>query len=420
MQLGKHFWPDFAFVNGLRIDYLSPTLYLLDALIAVFLFSFLPLLSKKAILRFLFEHRTVLFLLIATLVFGVLGAKSPLAATYGSLRLLEMAFFGIGAWVVMRREGKKAVTRLGVVFSLGLLLASGIGLLQFFNQGSVGGLLYFLGERTFSSETPGIANASVDGALVLRPYSTFPHPNVFSWYLLTGVVFATAAILQRWRSRLSIMMLILLLLASIVGSGMIVLTMGRITFMLLIGYFLSLPFLSLSSHKKNLFLLTITGIFLVLVLLFTTGTGERIRSLSFSEEPVRVRAHLLQAARSMFVTSPIAGVGLNNFLVNLPAYYPTGSGRIVLQPVHNIYLLTLAEGGLIGLGLLFLMLLRAFQRVIAAIHSPFRFAVLYLLAASIIAGLFDHYLITLEQGQIFFAFLLALAFSFPKKAQRSK
>src|SRR4051812_29891213 len=32
-QLGKHFWPPFAFVHGLRIDYLSPTVYLTDLLL---------------------------------------------------------------------------------------------------------------------------------------------------------------------------------------------------------------------------------------------------------------------------------------------------------------------------------------------------------------------------------------------------
>src|SRR6266516_3919214 len=32
-QCGKHFWPDYAIVLGLRIDYLSPTFYFTDFLI---------------------------------------------------------------------------------------------------------------------------------------------------------------------------------------------------------------------------------------------------------------------------------------------------------------------------------------------------------------------------------------------------
>src|ERR1035437_10261792 len=32
-QLGKHFWPNFSYVYGIRIDYLSPTLYFTDLLV---------------------------------------------------------------------------------------------------------------------------------------------------------------------------------------------------------------------------------------------------------------------------------------------------------------------------------------------------------------------------------------------------
>ena len=38
-QLGKHFWPDWTMVLGLRLDYLSPTLYLTDILILGILIS---------------------------------------------------------------------------------------------------------------------------------------------------------------------------------------------------------------------------------------------------------------------------------------------------------------------------------------------------------------------------------------------
>src|SRR3989344_696217 len=32
-QLGKHFWPDFSIVSGIRVDYLSPTVYFTDVFI---------------------------------------------------------------------------------------------------------------------------------------------------------------------------------------------------------------------------------------------------------------------------------------------------------------------------------------------------------------------------------------------------
>lgn len=34
VQLGRHFWPEWSYVLGLKIDYLSPIIYLTDILIA--------------------------------------------------------------------------------------------------------------------------------------------------------------------------------------------------------------------------------------------------------------------------------------------------------------------------------------------------------------------------------------------------
>src|SRR5580700_6749474 len=40
-QLGKHFWPDFSIVSGIRIDYLSPTIYFTDILLILLFVAFL-------------------------------------------------------------------------------------------------------------------------------------------------------------------------------------------------------------------------------------------------------------------------------------------------------------------------------------------------------------------------------------------
>ena len=38
-QLGLHFWPSFSRAAGIRLDYLSPTLYFVDLLLLVFVIS---------------------------------------------------------------------------------------------------------------------------------------------------------------------------------------------------------------------------------------------------------------------------------------------------------------------------------------------------------------------------------------------
>ena len=38
-QLGKHFFPPYSYLNGVRVDYLSPTIYLTDILVFLLLVS---------------------------------------------------------------------------------------------------------------------------------------------------------------------------------------------------------------------------------------------------------------------------------------------------------------------------------------------------------------------------------------------
>src|SRR3990167_1779300 len=82
-QFGRHFWPSFSFIYGIRVDYLSPILYLTDILI-FFLFIFwasskfkkkkfsLPLLKLKKLPK-LFK----LFLLfLLTVMIGIISSKN--------------------------------------------------------------------------------------------------------------------------------------------------------------------------------------------------------------------------------------------------------------------------------------------------------------------------------------------------------
>ena len=38
-QLGRHFWPEWSYVLGIRVDYLSPVLYLVDIIWILLLIS---------------------------------------------------------------------------------------------------------------------------------------------------------------------------------------------------------------------------------------------------------------------------------------------------------------------------------------------------------------------------------------------
>ena len=131
-----------------------------------------------------------------------------------------------------------------------------------------------------------------------------------------------------------------------------------------------------------------------------------------ADESVVVRNQLNQAALKMFTHSPIFGVGLGNFLVRLPDYLVSRQ-IYFLQPVHNIYLLLLSEAGVIGIIILVFigfMLLKheagSMKQEIKINHMSFMihtslFTLLFL-------GLFDHYSLTLQQGQLLFVLIAGL------------
>ena len=75
-QLAYHFWPSWSLVHGIRVDYLSPTLYLTDLIIlALFLIS-------RFRIRVPLPH-------IAFATLNILISYSPNIAIYNWLRLLE-------------------------------------------------------------------------------------------------------------------------------------------------------------------------------------------------------------------------------------------------------------------------------------------------------------------------------------------
>ncbi|MBI2074766.1 MAG: hypothetical protein HYT83_02925, partial [Candidatus Levybacteria bacterium] len=101
--------------------------------------------------------------------------------------------------------------------------------------------------------------------------------------------------------------------------------------------------------------------------------------------------------------------GINNFLVNLPAYEKIKENAffVSFQPVHNIFLLIAAETGIVGLTFFLWFLLKTFKKNQFQ-TSDFKFQIL---AMVLILGLFDHYFLTLQQGQLLFAFVLGFCWS---------
>ena len=92
-QLGYHFWPKEAYVWGLRLDFLSPTIYLIDLLILVLVLFSWSLLGKW--LKKERENKTKILslgLVLFFLVLNIIFSSRPLVSFYRFLRLGEFFF----------------------------------------------------------------------------------------------------------------------------------------------------------------------------------------------------------------------------------------------------------------------------------------------------------------------------------------
>lgn len=386
-QFGKHFWPDFSYLLNIRIDYLSPTIYLTDILI----------LFLSAVGVFLFRPKiNLVFLLSLLWLFAVsIFSLNPQVSLLGFLRILLL--LGFVLTVSSAPEVFKSEKTFLLVFSFSVIVVSLLALWQYFLQSSVGGGWWFLGERFFNAATPFIAQAEIFGKIIIRPYSTFSHPNVLAGYLciiLTILLFRLhlfSTIPEKIFSGTAIFL----------GVAALSLTLSRTA---LLSFIFALAVFFLKNKKTRRWVLV-----LFLIFLFYAGGSFTERFLSLSgvdKKSFEIRQELNGRALKIFLSRPFFGVGLNNYLIALPRA-PQGLRAQTIQPAHNIYLLILCESGIVGLGLFLLLIAKTINILLKRQKTVIFLCLLQIL----FIGFWDHYFYTLQQGQLLFGLILGLAWS---------
>ncbi len=431
-QLGKHFWPQFSLVNGIRVDYLSPTIYFTDILIGLLFLStigrlFLRLRKSSddsetapfMKLLILFRHWkavVLFFILFLFLTLNIMQAERSTVSLYYGIKVLEFAF--LGYYIALHIKRLSQLRLIAVLLSIGVFFESLLAILQYINQGSLNGWLYFLGERTFNGSTPGIANAALNGELILRPYGTLPHPNVLSGYLLLSsiiIYFFQVRIAKGFLKWLGVFILLL-------GSIAILLSLSRVAiglWVLLVVFFLFFQVvIRLRTMHSITFgvLLLVGGFLFAIVSPLGQSLIDRFSQTSLLEESFTQRSELLQSSLIIIQNHPLLGVGLGNFIPALAPLQDPLSIGLYLQPVHTIYLLIASETGFIGLLCFIFLIVATLKRLRKKRTSTplFRseFLVFTLLLSLILTiGLFDHYFISLQQGQLLFAIILGLCWT---------
>jgi hypothetical protein len=370
-QLGLHLWPDWAFINGIRIDYFAPTIYFTDVIVLVMLLLSLRgeqrpsnfLKGLKRLLRCPWSLAVTLGILI-----NIYFSISPILSVYKWLKFFEL--FLLTVWIKNNFKTDwwpdfKKIILFTMIFQTLLALA------QFINQKSPGNILYFLGERSFNAATPGIAIGNYWGEQLLRPYGTLPHPNILAGFLLIYYLLARN-----------------LATGVVCGFGML-LTISR------------LPGLAFALFFTQNFLPKVSAKLIGLFLLFVSAAIF----LSVNEPSLSIRESLNLATIDIIGKNFIFGTGLGTNILALQSYskdlFFNSQPLAFLQPVHNIYLLILSETGIFGLLIVIYFLMRKLS------PGPYALAVLFL-------GFFDHYFLTVQQGQLLLSLVLGIILSCQK------
>jgi len=372
-QLGRHFFFPQSFVFGIRVDYLAPTIFFFDLLVALFfLFNYKSIFEILETKRFLF----FIFLLFLNNLFSIF----KIITFYRSLRLIE--------WYLLFSLFKKIkyFRTIKYGFFLGGIFQLFLAIFQLIKGGSLDGVFWFFGERHFSLSYPGIAKTIFFGKEILRPYATFSHPNSLAgFYLLLYFSFLTIKKLKGDA--------VADYLTLFVFSALILLSFSKIAILLwLIGN------VFIFAGKINCRLCFFSKILTMMVsaYIFLSAKSD---VFSFNN-----RLDLLKEAFLIFKNHWLTGVGLGAYvkakeLVNFTnlRYY------LITQPVHYSFLLFLIEAGvffsLFFFGLIFNHLKKLYSK-----NSIIFFSFL-------LTGFFDHYWWTLPQNFFLLAVIFALILS---------
>lgn len=275
------------------------------------------------------------------------------------------------------------------------------GLTEFFVQASWQSK--WLGLSLHDPSVPGVSVIEFGLERWLRAYASFPHPNILGGFLAIALILLIARYLEIQKEEASPKEYLFVFIGTLITFAGLIVTFSRSAWLALAVALVILLARSFKQKDKTaqialakilIFFAAIFLFFFVLwrpLFLTRADTTNRLEQKSLNERIV-----YQNQAIKIIKQRPIIGIGLGNFTQTqnkLPDYSR--------QPVHNIFLLSLAEIGLVAIvfwALLIIGLLKQKGNIIFGLA----------LGGLLLAGMFDHYLWSLPVGIWLFGLTLAL------------
>lgn len=359
------------YVQNIKVNYLVPTLSIVDILLFLSLISIW--MQNPFILR---ERRFVYFSLFLLAVVAIhIMFHMEVNVVITALRFVGFLLLALTvSHLTLKNIIKISLKNILYIVSLSLFAQLIIGICQFLSGASLG--LDFLGE---SRLVGGMLNSSFitfDGSVLLRAYGTFPHPNVLAGFSLLSSVFlqrllAKDLLVEHFGKAIAYLSLL-------VSTLLIALTFSRSA--LLVQSFVLLSFVVPKYFKDYLALKTVA---------FRNSLKSKFGGYLLMTNSVIERVSLIKIGMPLIFENCFKGVGAGESVKYIgKSTISTSSGIPLLQPIHNIFMHFSLEWGML-LGVPFSLFI-----VYYVIKRGWFLIVMFI----IVEGMLDHYLVSLPQG----------------------
>ena len=264
---------------------------------------------------------------------------------------------------------------------------------------------------SLNMEWPGILDPSMrgvsvvqlaDGLRILRAYGTLPHPNILGGFAFLTLLGPASLFLLNKKPNYPALILLCL------GIILIGLTFSRSAWLALIAFMIILVLKSKYFDRKKLFLLIaaviLTSILTLYPLKDLVFTRVSNSAIATEQNSILGRVWYTQQAINIIQKHLLTGMGIGSFVLELSKIAVEG---VLVEPVHNIFLLVTTELGVVGL----IITISLFISI--ALHTFKAKSPQAILASATLTGLgvisfFDHYLWTLAPGRMLLGLALGL------------
>ncbi len=382
-----------AYINGIFVNYLVPTISIVDIGIFLFLFSTLFYKGITFLKNSLSKYKIILSIFVIFLIIQNVLLKD-FVVVINSFRFVSIFLSFIFLIDIMKENGQKFFKKNNLLVTITLLLNTliqgFIGIMQFTRGTSLA--LSSIGESQVVAGMSGSSFIELNDQLFLRAYGTFPHPNIFAGFLIFSSLVSVIIFKKNkgWIRYLNIMNILFCFV-------IMFFTFSRVgIFLIVLNIFI---FVCKEMYSRKIFRKKTFSFFPIFVL-------ERFVNLFNGDDSGwRDRKNLMEASFKVIKENIILGTGFGNFVRAMENYVPrTSKGIMLLQPVHNIFLLLFSETGIIGFLLFSVFLFKILRKNIKKITI----LGIVVFVDLIVIGLFDHYLLSLPQGLVIFFSLIFL------------